>query len=150
MSVHDRPSLSNAEKLVYLEQAIPDGPAKSSIEGLSRPGDHYDEAVDCLKSRYDRPRLTQRTHVRLIIDAPPLKDSSSKELRRLHDTVKQHLCALKNSEHNLPGTFITLIIELKLDTDTMFEWQKHTQDKTDVPPYKDLLDFIGMRAQASE
>ena len=32
----------------------------------------------------------------------------------------------------------------------MFEWQKHTQTKTDVPPYKDLLDFIALKAQASE
>ena len=105
--VHKRFSLSNAEKLVYLQQAIKDGPAKSSIEGLSRSGDHYDEAVDCLKSRYDRPRLLQRTHVRMIIDAPPLKDGNGKELRRLHDTIKQHLRALENSDHGLPGTFIT-------------------------------------------
>ena len=27
------------------------------------------------------------------------------------------------------------IIELKLDVDTMFEWQRHSQDKTEeVPP----------------
>ena len=104
-------------------------------KGLSHSGDHYDEAVDCLKSHYD---------------APPLKDGSSKELRRLHDTIKQHLHALESSQHNLPGTFITSIIELKLDVDTMFKWQKHTQTMTDVPPYKDLLDFIDLRAQASE
>ena len=150
VSVHDRSSLSNAEKLVYLQQAIKDGPAKSSIGGLSRSGDHYNEAVECLRSRYDRPRLIHRTHVRMIIDSPPLKDGSGKELRRLHDTIKQHLRALESSEHDLPGTFITSIIELKLDTDTMFEWQKHTQTKTDVPPYQDLLNFIDLRAQASE
>ena len=32
----------------------------------------------------------------------------------------------------------------------MFEWQKHTQTSTDVPPYKDRLSFIDLRAQASE
>ena len=33
----------------------------------------------------------------------------------------------------------------------MFEWQKHSQDKVeDVPCYQDLLDFIDLRAQASE
>ena len=80
VSVHDRSNLSNAEKLVYLQQAIKNGPAKTSIEGLSRSGDHYNEAVECLRSRYDRPRLIQRTHVQMIVDAPPLKDGSGKEL----------------------------------------------------------------------
>ena len=44
-----------------------------------------------LKSRYDRPRLIQRTHVQLIVDTPPLKEGSGKELRRLHDNVQQHV-----------------------------------------------------------
>ena len=42
------------------------------------------------------------------------------------------------------------MIELKLDTDTPFEWQKHCQARTDMPQYGKLLDFIDLRAQASE
>ena len=42
------------------------------------------------------------------------------------------------------------MIELKLDGQTMFEWQRHSQESIDVPPYKDLLAFINLRAQASE
>ena len=57
MSVHDRSNLSSSEKLVYLQQALKGVPAKSTIEGLSRSGDNYEEAIQCLKARYDRPRL---------------------------------------------------------------------------------------------
>ncbi len=32
----------------------------------------------------------------------------------------------------------------------MFEWQCHSQASTDVPHYNDLLEFINLRAQASE
>ena len=32
----------------------------------------------------------------------------------------------------------------------MFEWQKHSQDSTDVPYYTRLLEFINLLAQASE
>lgn len=32
----------------------------------------------------------------------------------------------------------------------MFEWQCHSQDHTDVPDYHELLDFLNLRAQASE
>ena len=39
------------------------------------------------------------------------------------------------------------IIELNLDIDTMFEWQRHSQDKTEeVPPYQDILEFLDLRA----
>lgn len=34
ISVHDRGNLSNAEKLVYLQQAVKNGSAKNAIEGL--------------------------------------------------------------------------------------------------------------------
>ena len=95
ISVHDRTNLSDAGKLVYLQQSLRDGPAKRSIEGLSRSGECYPEAIECLKSRYDRPRLIHQTHVRMILEAPPLKSGDGRELRRLHDTVQQHIRALK-------------------------------------------------------
>lgn len=150
VSVHDRTTLSTSEKLVYLQHALKDGSAKHTIEGLSRSGEYYAEAVDCLKSRYDRPRLIHQTHVRLILEAPALKEGTGKELRRLHDTVQQHLRALKAMDYEPPGSFVTSILELKLDVNTMFEWQKHSQSSTGVPHYKELLEFVNLRAQASE
>ena len=51
ISIHDRPQLSDSEKLVYLQQAVKNGSAKSVIEGLSRFGENYRQAIDCLKSR---------------------------------------------------------------------------------------------------
>ena len=148
MSVHDHSDLSEAEKLMYLQQAIKDGSTKSVIEGLSRSGDQYQEAIIFLKSRYNHPRVTHHAHVRMVVDAPPLKDGSGKELRRLHDTLQQHFRALKSEPDSF---FIISIIELKLDQDTMCEWSKHSQDKTkEVPHYQDILDFLDLRAQVSE
>ena len=53
ISVHDRSTLSDSEKLVYLQHALKDGTAKRVIEGLSRSGEHYAEAIESLKSQYD-------------------------------------------------------------------------------------------------
>ena len=39
---------------------------------------------------------------------------------------------------------------MKLDATTMFEWQRHSQEHTDVPDYQILLDFLNLRAQAAE
>ena len=102
--------------------------AKHVVEGLSGSGDHYEEAVQCLKKLYDRPRLIHQAHVRAVLDAPSLKDGNGKELRRLHDAINQHLRALKAMDYEPSGPFITSIFELKLDTNTMLEWQKYSLD----------------------
>ena len=136
--------------MVYLQQSLKGGSAKGAIEGLSRSGENYTEAVECLQSRYNRPRLIHKAHVRAILDTPALKEGSGKELRNLHDTVQQHLRALKAMGCEAPGPFITSILELKLDQNTLFEWHKHSQESASIPHYNDVLEFINLRAQASE
>ena len=150
VSVHSRSNLSDSEKLVYLQHSLKDSVAKHAIEGLSHSGDYYIEAIESLQSRYDRPRVIHQTHVKMIAEAPVLKDGSGRELRRLHDTVQQHLRALRAMEYEPSGPFVTSLLELKLDVNTMFEWQKHSQAKTEVPHYQELLEFLNVRAQASE
>ena len=105
VSVHDRSDLTNAEKLVYLQHALKNGLEKSTIEGLSQSGEDYVEAIECLKLRYNCLCLIHQTHVQLILEAPPLKEGNGKELRRLHDIVTQHLCALKSMEYHISGNF---------------------------------------------
>ena len=63
--------------------------------------------MECLHDRYDRPRLIHQAHVRKILEVPSLKDSSGKELRKFHDTMKQHVRALKTMGHEPPGSFLT-------------------------------------------
>ena len=86
----------------------------------------------------------------MIIDTPPLKTGSGKELCDFHDKVKQHLRALKATGKEPSNHFITSMLELKLDAETMFEWQRNSQDSTEIPDYDNLLDFLNLRAQASE
>ena len=83
----------------------------------------------------------------MITEAKPIKDGGGQELRRLHDTLQQHLRALKAMGYEPPGQFITSMVELKLDTNTMFEWQRYSQDSSDVPHYQKFLDFINLCAQ---
>ncbi len=150
VAIHDRTSISDAEKLVYLRHSLKDGSAKSVIEGLSRSGEQYAEAIESLKSRYSRPRLIHQTHVRKIYEVPGMREGTGKELRRLHDTVQQHLRALKAMGQEPSGSFVTSLLELKLDPSTTFEWQKFSQDSESVPHYTKLLEFLNLRAQASE
>ena len=60
ISIHSRTNLSDSEKLVYLRHSLKDGSAKNVIEGLSRSGEYYAEAVESLRTRCDRPHLSIR------------------------------------------------------------------------------------------
>ena len=57
VAIHDRTNISDTEKLVYLRHSLKDGSAKSIIEGLSRSGEQYAEAIESLKPHYSRPQL---------------------------------------------------------------------------------------------
>ena len=43
---------------------------------------------------------------------------------------------------------MTSIIKLKLDQETLFEWERHTEGKKQIPDPRDLLEFSDMQAQA--
>jgi hypothetical protein len=146
ISVHDRTNLTNSEKMVYLRHALKNGSAKAIIEGLAQSGEQYAEAIECLTSHFDHPRLIHQTHVRMILETPQLQDWSGKELRRLHDTIQQHTRALKSRGEEPSPSFITSTVELKLDSATMFEWQRHTQSSKVIPHYQEILEFLVHRA----
>ena len=148
--VHECTSLLKAEKLVYLQHAIKGGEAKGVIEGLSHSGDNYREAINCLRSHYDCTRLIYREHIQKIICAPAPKGGNGKELRWLHDVIQQHLHALQAMKHEPSSSFLMYVIELKLDVDMIFKWQKHSQANTDLSHYQDLLEFLDLQAQTSE
>ena len=61
-------NLTDAEKLANLCHILKNGSLKSVVEGLSKSGDHYDEAFTCLKTRYDWSCLIHQAHLRKIIE----------------------------------------------------------------------------------
>ena len=82
---------------------------------------------------YDKPHLLHVTHLKAIVEVLETKEGSGKELLRLHEVCSQHMRVLKTMYYDPSGSFITSLIETKLDRSTMFEWQRHTQEKSDVP-----------------
>ena len=95
VAIHDRSHLSNAEKLAFLRHSLKDGAAKNVIEGLSKSGDQYDEAIKCLKDRFNHPKLIHEAHAQRIIEIPTLNEGNGKALCSLHDTAQQYIRALK-------------------------------------------------------
>ena len=62
-----------------------------------------------------------QSHVKAILEVPTLKKGNGKEVRKLHDTLQQHLHALDASESSQLCQFITSLIQLKLDPDRILK-----------------------------
>ena len=73
-----------------------------------------------------------------------------KELRHLHDCLIQHLQAVTAMGYEPSASFIISLIQLKVDQNMRFEWQRYTQKVREVPHYDDMLTFLDTRAQALE
>ena len=82
----------------------------ASFKGWHKTADTYDDAIECMQNRYDRPRLIHQAHVRAIIDVPCLKEGNGKEIRCLHDILLQHYRAIKAMNEDKFETLLTGII----------------------------------------
>ena len=120
------------------------------LRGLTQTADSYDEAVACLHERYNRPRVIHHEHVRNILQAPSMKGSYGKELRKLYDTCKQHIRAIQLAGQFDLETFLTSVMELKLDERTRLKWMEYSNDHMKTPPYTELLKFLDVQAQHFE
>ncbi|XP_068735634.1 uncharacterized protein [Montipora capricornis] len=134
----------------YLLKSLTTKKAKDAIEGIDAVVEAYPEAVAALKNRFDRPQVIYRSHVSAIFNIKPMKDGSSGELRKLHNTLQHHLRSWKAMEQLDFERFMTALGECKRDNLTIVEWQKSTQTEKDVPGYEKFLDFLDLRATATE
>ena len=79
-----------------------------------------------------------------------IKTGSGKELRHFHDVLSRHVGSLRNIKGDTFGAYLSVSMEMKLDQESKFAWQKYTYDKRDVPSIDELLELVDWRAQASE
>ena len=91
-AMHNNEKLHDAQRKVhvYLWEALKEGPAKQAIQGLSHSAGNYAEAVECLRKRFDKPRIIHWSYVKALVEAPTINIESSKELHYLNDVVSRH------------------------------------------------------------
>ena len=70
-TIHCKTGLNFIEKLMYLQDALKDGPVRFVTQGLTQTSKSYEEAIKCLKEQYNRPRLVYEEHIHSIVDAVP-------------------------------------------------------------------------------
>ena len=102
----------------------------------------YHKAIKCLKGH---TRITNCEHVCSILQTLSLKAHNGKELRKLYDLCSQHIRVIKATDTCNIDTFLTIIMELKLDEVTKLKWMEYSNDSQMTPPNAKSLKFLDLQ-----
>jgi hypothetical protein len=148
-SVDKNPSLSGAEKMVYLKSSLL-GEAASIISSFQATEQHYKEAWESVINRYDNKKEIVFSHLKKFDDFKPLRDESSTGLHSLADNINELVRSLKVLGE-LVDAWDTILIYYsvkKLDPETRKQWSLDQAEETDLPELKEFVTFIESRARA--
>lgn len=142
--VDSRQDVSEINKLLILKSCLKDD-AANLIESLELIETNYTIAWDILNQRYDHKRAIINTHVNAILfNLPSVNRESPVHLRKLLDTLHQHLSALEKLKMPIVywDTLLIPIILQKIDDRTKKEWESKQTDQNKMPALKELKDFL--------
>ncbi|XP_025407382.1 uncharacterized protein LOC112681329 [Sipha flava] len=148
--VHHEDTYSAAQKFSYLRSVL-SGQALDVVKGIPMTETNYNVAIKKLLHRYDNKSLIIQSHIRSILDVPPVKPGSSKDLQELHSLVTNHVAvleALGQPVEHWDAWLITIILR-KLDISTIHQWQlRHAN--TELPKFIEIEKFLAGRCVAFE
>lgn len=104
-----------------------------------------------LVDRFDNKKCIVHTHIKAMFDIAPIYKESCTGLRSLLDNVLKHFRTLKALQR-LVDSWDDMIIHLvlvNLDSVTVKEWEINRSD-TDIPTFKQLVEFLSRHCQAVE
>ena len=92
--------------------------------------------------------IAQGSHIRHTSKAScqlcPSRQKNSSELCKLYDLYNQHFWALKESDEYNLDTFLSIVMELKLDKVTKLKWMEFNNDCQPTPPHSERPKFLAM------
>ncbi|XP_063991157.1 uncharacterized protein LOC135169789 [Diachasmimorpha longicaudata] len=126
--IHDNPDLQTIQRFQYLRGLLK-GSAAAAIRSLATTEENYTAAVEILKRKFDCKKKILRRHWCIMREYPPLQRDDPAALGQLADIMNQNI--------------------QKLAPETVWQWELRTQG-TELPTYKQLLEFIEARATCHE
>lgn len=146
--VHRNETLSDLLKLNILRSHL-SGEALATIKGYDSLNLNYSSAWDDLKRRYDRTEEKAHAIIKKFIETPAiLHRSNTPRLRMLIDGTNQMLRSLPNLNIQVDtwDPIITLILYMKLDDVTRYDW-KQKLGRRQMTKVTEMLEFLESRAR---
>jgi len=100
-----------------------------------------------LKARYQNEKVLVFAAIAKIIDHKPI-DGSSRQLRALHDTIKNTMSTLKNLDVSTKSwdPILCFLIRRKLDQQSLAALENIADAPKEIPTLRSVLTFVERRA----
>lgn len=150
-TIHNNPSISKAQKMQHLKTKLR-GEAERLVHHLSISADNYDSCWDILTHRYDNRRLQFTSFMNTIQQLPSIQQPNANNLKRMHDVLTECLNGLSNMgvEVSSCGSIMVYLMTQKLDSTTLNEYTKETQNNRQLPDLDEFLTFLENKFLAYE
>lgn len=147
-TIHDNPTLTDAEKLYYLIGKL-SGKAESLCAGITPCAENYDLILQTLIDKFEDKRMVASAYLNQMFDFQPISSTSASNFDLFHEQFINAVRALNNLKIENLGDLILVHIALKkLDSGTVRDFELSVGSK--VPTFDDLESFIKNRAKVFE
>ena len=138
--VHERPDLSNVEKLFLLNSAV-EGSAKKKVRRLEFTETNYQSAWDLLVRSYENKKLLMSASLTLLISLPKMHEQDHAKLTDTVDDTLQYVASLKGLGLIVPSEIVVQALENSLDPVTLSEWKK-VAPREEFASVEQIIDFL--------
>ncbi|XP_003381803.1 TM2 domain-containing protein 2 [Trichinella spiralis] len=151
--IHSRSDLDAATKFVYLLSYV-EGKARSAIDGIPITAANYTHAVEILKSRFDRPEMLVREHIKALWKATPCSKMTKQGIHSLVDEIRNHLiCLTALGKDPYAGSFpvseaLMPILKEKFPPELQRAWNLNVDSKSET--YDNLRKFLDFAQRVAD
>ena len=145
-AVHSNPKLSEPVKLAVLIDLIEDESLSEYLIAANDGKDgRYQQIVDYLCSRFDRPRELHEIYCQKLAELPPNKGTPA-ELSKAADTVFAAVEGLRRSGQDTVDSIATSLVVSTLPKLLRTEWETKTEEDSKVPKIDQWIAFMRKKA----
>lgn len=150
-AIHNNPSISKAQKMQFLKNKLR-GEAEKLIQHLQISADNYSICWEILNHRYNNLKLIFSSHASVIMNLPNIQQASAQNIKKLHDTTKECLNAIKSLGVNTItwDPLLVYILANKLDADTHSDYVASLKQPRELPKLSEFMDFLESKFTAME
>lgn len=142
-AIHSNRSLNDAQKMQFLKSKLK-GEAEKIVQHLNISSDNYQVCWEILNHRYDNKKIIFSSHINLIMNLPVMQQQSAANIKKIHDTTKECLYAIKNLGVDI-DTWDPLVIHIvtqKLDSVTYNDYIQSLISPRDLPTLQEFFEFM--------
>jgi len=143
--VHNK-TYSASQKLHILQSSLRDE-ARNVLTDTAFSQGGYDDTWLRLKARYQNGKILVFAAIAKMIDHKPI-DGCSRQLRALHDTIKNSMSTLKSLDISTKSwdPILCFLIRRKLDQQSLAALENSADAPPKIPTLRSVLTFIERRA----